>query len=64
MRGAFSRLLFPALVSFRPGVQPFFSIKIKHIRFTSTGELFTPVIMTEIHVKCRDPNEYTYRDQG
>ena len=40
--------------------KPFF--KIKHIRFNSSGELFTPVIMTEIHVKCRAPNEYSYRD--
>ena len=61
---ALSRLLVPAFGSFRP-VQPFTCglSKIKHFRFTSTGELFTPVIMTEIHVKCRDPNEYIYKDQ-
>ena len=62
-----SRLLVPAFGSCRP-VQAFTSAglskKIKHFRFTSTGELFTPVIMTEIHVKCRDPNEYIYTDQG
>merc|ERR1719510_18668 len=31
---------------------------------TSDGKLFTPAIMADIHVKCRDPYEYVYRDRG
>lgn len=30
----------------------------------SEGQPFTPSIMTEIHIKCRAPYEYTYFDQG
>ena len=54
MYKTFSRVVFATLLSCRHVQQPHFSVfysKIKHIRFTSTGELFTPVIMTEIHVK-------------
>ena len=54
MYKTFSRVVFTTLLSCRHVQKPYFSVfhsKIKHIRFTSTGELFTPVIMTEIHVK-------------
>merc|ERR1711953_839563 len=29
-----------------------------------SGGLLTPRIMTDIHVKCRSPYEYVYRDRG
>ena len=31
-------------------------------RRQADGRLFPPSMMTDIHVKCRDPYEYTYRD--
>lgn len=38
---------------------------IEKLHLTEEGSaLFTPSAMTEIHIKCRHPYEYTYQDQG